>query len=114
MTAKKRATRQWSSDRFQRIKNLPESKRIAEKYGDFMHREAAAPWSLLLGFACLMRASHKMPRSEFNSTLAAISRDSRIPLKDLKKIARLHLAMNEAMLIGSGEMPIIVEGEKNE
>lgn len=114
MTAQEEAKRRWSIERLNRIAALPESQRIIAKYGDHIHRDVANLWHLTLGFMCVMRASGKIQRSEFYAILPALSKEAKIPLKDLKVIAKLQLAMTEAMLLGSGEMPVSIKGGHDE
>jgi hypothetical protein len=113
MTATDEAVHRWSIEPLKRIANLPESKRIITKYGKVMHHDTMIFWNLQIGFICWMRVSNQMDRPEYNSLLRSISSKSKIPLKDVKILAKLMLAQIKAGLLATGQIPTSVKGGKD-
>lgn len=114
MSAEEKARSEWSTARFLRMKNSPEAKRVTEKYGDLVHREAGSMWFMAFTFACMSRASGRTSRAQFNAAVTLASKQSGIPLQDMKMMARLNLAMTESMLIGSDQLPLVTRGGRDE
>ena len=110
MTSSEKAKSGWSLERYARLARTPQAKRVIAKHGERFLRDAGKPWSMILAFSCLQRASGRCSREDFSMMVSSTAKAIGIPLADMRIMAKLQLVQTESMLVGSGQMPIVIDG----
>ena len=106
------AQRRWSAERFARYRNRPDAKRVANQYSEWMRSDAGMEAMLQLSSSIWLLVAGKLSRPHFKAQLRQIAKAARVPIDDLKIMAKGIEEMICCSLYGSGQSTPTAEGDE--
>jgi len=112
MNAGANARDRWSAERLARWQGRPHAKRVAGQYSEWIRSDAGMLVMIQLSGSIWLLVAGKLSRTHFKAQLRQIAKAARVPIDDLKIIAKGIEEMIRCSLYGSGQLtPTAGEGE---
>lgn len=112
MNASANARERWSAERLARWQSRPDAKRVARQYSEWVRSEAGMLVMLQLSSSIWFLVAGKLSRMHFKAQLRQIAKAARLPIDDLKIMAKGIEEIIRCGLYGSGQLtPSAGEGE---
>ena len=98
------ARERWSAERFARFHDRPDVKRIARRYAGRVRTDTGLLTMTQVAGLVMLLVAGKLSRAHFKAELRKIGKSGRVPIDDLKIIARTIEETVRCGLYGSGQL----------
>lgn len=104
LSASATARERWSAERFARFRDRPDAKRVAAQYAEWSRSDAGMPVMIQLCGSIWLLVGGKLSRPHFKAQLRQIAKAARVPIDDIKIMAKGIEEMIRCSLYGSGQL----------